>query len=226
MKKIRSDILSSFEKLDHGFIYDSGNGGDPEGILLSDYKCVRTLQQIHSDIVIGIDGTNMFDKEFSGDAMYTVKEGICLGIYTADCVPVILYEPKCNVIAAIHAGWRGTVNGITGKALRAIGDELGSDMNEINAVIGPSIGRCCYEVDDDVASEFRKKFNNCDDYIYRSEKGKYIVDLVEANFSQLRQSGVNNIEAIHMCTKCNEELPSYRREGSGTGRIFSFIGLV
>lgn len=226
MKEIKSDILTKFDKVNHGFIYGSGSNAEAEDHIKSKFRQVKTLRQIHSDTVIHFYNDDQDNNGHAGDAMYTAVESTCLAIYTADCVPVILFEPSSGAIGAVHAGWRGTVSGITLKTVRQMRDKLSLDTGGIVAVIGPGIGRCCYEVDHGVAEMFMSNFANHDNFVYTSSNGKYMVDLVEANKLQLRDCGIKIIEAKNMCTKCNGELPSYRRDGTGAGRILSYIGVV
>ena len=139
---------------------------------------------------------------------------------------LVIYEPAAGLIGIIHAGWRGTVSRITEKAILKMKDHPGFDPGRVVAVIGPSIGRCCYEVDTDVASRFYEIFGNDDELVMQSSDSKYIVDLVKANSSQLISCGVYNIETTSVCTKCNEEFPSFRRDGRGTCAAMAGVSSV
>ena len=90
-------------------------------------------------------------------------------------------------------------------------------------MIGPAIGRCCYEVGDDVASQFVSKFGG-GDWLFEKGGGKFLLDLVELNRIELRDAGVSEIETMNICTSCRD-LPSYRRDGSATDRMISFVGI-
>lgn len=226
MKEIKSDILNKFDKVNHGFIYGSGSNAEAENYIKSKFRHVKTLHQVHSDTVIYFENDDPDNSGHEGDAMYTAVESICLAIYTADCVPVMLFEPSSRAIGAVHAGWRGTVSGVAAKTVSQMRDKLSLDTEGMVAVIGPCIGRCCYEVDYDVAEWFMRNFANYNNFVYTSSSGKYMVDLIEANISQLRECGINIVEVKNMCTKCNGELPSYRRDGNGAGRMLSYIGVV
>lgn len=225
MNEIKSSFLSTFDSIDHGIFYGPENALRENG-KLSKFRYIKTLDQIHSDTIIHFDNNHAEESVISGDAMYTMSGGTCLGIYTADCVPVMLYEPERRIVAAVHAGWRGTVSRISAKAVRKMEQTVSFNPETAFAVIGPSIGKCCYEVDVDVAARFMDNLADHAEYVHEGKNGKYLIDLVEANICQLRRSGIQNIEAMHICTSCNTHIPSYRRDGSQTGKIFSYIGLV
>lgn len=226
MKELKSDILAGFSDVEHGFIYDVSGKPEVSSGKLSGYSAVKTLNQVHSDIIVHLDDSNLHVREYTGDALFTFVRGICIGVYTADCVPVLLFDHVHKTVAAIHAGWRGTLAAITSKTVNAIVEKSSTAPDNLVAIIGPCIGGCCYEVDNDVASAFIRSFDDHREYVSLTGKGKYIVDLEEANILQLKKSGIKEIEGIGMCTKCNVVLPSYRRDGSGTGRIFSYIAAV
>ena len=118
------------------------------------------LRQIHSDIVHRVDSSKPMAIESwpQGDALITNEPGILLTIQTADCVPILLADPQSRAIAAIHAGWRGTVRRIAAKALGRMQMEFGTKPEDAIAALGPGIGRCCYEVGPDVAKEFADQF--------------------------------------------------------------------
>ena len=158
------------------------------------------------------------------DALITNRRGLCLMVLTADCVPVLLYDPTTHSAAAIHAGWRGTANGIVGLTVRKMADEFGSKPENLMATIGPCIGACCFEVGDDVAEHFI-----CwpDAILRQNNWSKPHIDLVLANRLQLEQTGVvpQNIETSGHCTKCSPHgFFSYRRDQT-LGRIGTGIVL-
>lgn len=147
-----------------------------------------------------------------------------VGIITADCVPVLLCFPDSGCVCAVHAGWRGT-------SLRAVGDCVGAVCEKYSlkpqdavAVIGPAIWGCCYEVRDDVASQFVSRFSGEEDWLLEKGDGKFLLDLVELNRIELCDAGVRQVEIMDLCTCC-QGLPSYRRDGSGTEKMISFVGL-
>ena len=159
------------------------------------------------------------------DALITNCKGICLMVLTADCVPVLLYDPATHSAAAIHAGWRGTANGIVGLTVKKMADEFGTKPENLMAAIGPCIGACCFEVGDDVAEHF----SQWPDTILRlSEWPRPHIDLVLANRIQLEQAGVpaSNIESSDECTKCGPCVLFSHRRDQTLGRIGTCILLV
>lgn len=157
------------------------------------------------------------------DALITDLKGVVLSILTADCVPILLYDGQKEVVAAVHAGWKGTKAEITSKTVQKMIDIYGCDPKNILAGIAPSIGRCCYEVGEEVAEHF---FDTPKGFTQKGEK--YMLDLPFINKQQLLASGLKeeNIEMSHICTACEvERFFSYRKEQGCSGRFMSMIGL-
>lgn len=159
------------------------------------------------------------------DALITNRRGIALMVLTADCVPVLLYDPATHSAAAIHAGWRGTANGIVGLTVKKMADEFGTKPENLMAAIGPCIGACCFEVGDDVAVHFSQW---PDTILRRSEWPRPHIDLVLANSIQLEQAGVpaSNIESSDECTKCDPCVLFSHRRNQTLGRIGTGILLT
>jgi len=158
------------------------------------------------------------------DALITNVEGLVLCILTADCVPVLLYDKNKNVVAAIHAGWKGTQAQIVTKTVQKMTEVFGSNPKDILAGIAPSIGSCCYEVGEDVAGHF---FKSPEAFTKQGEK--YMLNLPYLNQQQLLDAGVEkaNIEMSSICTACEvERFFSYRKEKGCSGRFMSMIGLT
>ena len=157
------------------------------------------------------------------DALITDLKGVVLSVLTADCVPVLLYNKEKEVVAAVHAGWKGTKAQIVFKTVQKMKEVYGSDPKDIIAGIAPSIGRCCYEVGEDVAQHF---FDIPEGF---SAKGsKYMLDLPYINKQQLLHAGIleENIEMSNICTACEvEHFFSYRKEQGCSGRFMSMIGM-
>jgi len=157
------------------------------------------------------------------DALITNRTDIMLTILTADCVPILLFDPKQNVVAAIHAGWKGTEQEISLKTVEKMQEEFNSNTKDIIAGVAPSIGKCCYEVDWNVAQHFEAIEN-----AYDKKGEKYMLDLPYINKLQLLNAGLveENIELSNICTACEvEDYFSYRKEGGCSGRFMSMIGL-
>jgi hypothetical protein len=157
------------------------------------------------------------------DALITDIKGVMLTVLTADCVPVLLYDPEKEVVAAVHAGWKGTKAQIVSKTVQMMQKEYDSDPKKIIVGVAPSIGRCCYEVGKDVAQYF---FDIPEGF---SSKGdKYMLDLPYINKRQLLETGIpeENIEMSNICTACEvERFFSYRKEQGCSGRFMSMIGI-
>lgn len=160
------------------------------------------------------------------DALVTNVENICLMVLTADCVPILLFDPVQKVIAAVHAGWRGTVGGIAGRTVRLMCEHYGCMASDILAGIGPCIGTCCFEVSDEVAGAFQPYYK---DVIYAGKQsGKYYIDLGQANRMQLLDGGMRplHIEMADLCTMCHpRDFFSYRHDGEAAGRFGTGIML-
>jgi purine-nucleoside/S-methyl-5'-thioadenosine phosphorylase / adenosine deaminase len=206
------------------------------------------LKQIHSD-VIRIFPQPAAAHPSKGDASATNRPGLLLGIQTADCVPILLVDPKKRAVAAIHAGWRGTLARITQKAVGRMEFEFDTKPADLLAAIGPSIGPCCYEVAADFVTKFTAQFGDAADYFDEPRSGEepnplqwlnmkppghqpppknVHLDLRKANRSQLVAAGLltKNIYLSDLCTACHTSLLfSHRREGPISGRLMSVIGI-
>lgn len=157
------------------------------------------------------------------DALITNIPGIVLNILTADCVPILLYDKEKDVVAAIHAGWKGTEAHIALKTVQKMQAVYGCNTEDIIAGIAPSIGPCCYEVGKDVAEHF---FNIPDSFTAVGDK--YMLDLPYINKQQLIQAGLveEQIQMSELCTSCDvTQFFSYRKEKGCSGRFMSMIGL-
>ncbi len=228
MSWTESRILSSLPGVVHGF-GDRTVKGDISEIakLFGLSGGIARLRQVHSSNIIVV-GRDMADaaNQPEGDALVTGLKGVGVAVSTADCVPVLMADKEGAVAAAVHAGWRGTLSRIVETTLGVILDSYGIEPSRMNAVIGPSIKNCCYEVGEEVVSLFRAEFDDCGEYISETDRSGFILDLASANRSALRRAGVTDIEVVDICTRCEEDFYSYRREGKGVGSQLSVIGLV
>lgn len=157
------------------------------------------------------------------DALITNQKGVMLTILSADCVPVLLYDKEKEVVAGIHAGWKGTRAKIVAKTVQKMKKIYDCDPGDIIAGVAPAIGRCCYEVDKEVAEHF---FDEPRSFDLQGEK--YMLDLPYINKKQLLDAGVleEHIEMSNICTACDvERFFSYRKEQGCSGRFMSMIGL-
>jgi hypothetical protein len=156
-----------------------------------------------------------------------------LGVQTADCVPVLIADVNKRVVAAIHAGWRGTVARIVEHGIATMREVYGSRPEDMVAAVGPSIGACCYAVGDEVRSNFGAQFKYAEALFRTTEGGQMHLDLWEANRRQLLDAGVPEagITVMGECTACavaqqERKYFSHRAEHGFTGRMMSVIGVV
>jgi YfiH family protein len=172
---------------------------------------LATLKQVHSaECVVAGGRTGQLGQ---GDALLENTPGAVIAVKTADCMPILLVDPRNRAVAAVHAGWRGTVARIAPGAVEAMRGRFGSRPGDLIAAIGPGIGKCCYEVGPEVAVEF-------------GEQGRAHIDLTATNRNQLQQAGVERIYAANLCTMCNpEDFHSFRRDKEAAGRMYSFAGI-
>jgi len=206
-----------------------------------------SLHQIHSDVVRSFDAAPA--KQCKGDASATNRAGLLLGVRTADCAPVLVADPRKRVVAAIHAGWRGTLHRIATKTIGQMQMEFGCRPQDLLAAIGPTIGGCCYEVGTEVASAFAAKFTNASEFFDELRTGdepnplqwlnmmppghqpppnKVLLDLKKANRLQLLEAGLReeNIFVTELCTSCDVGwLFSYRKQGAASGRLMGDVGM-
>jgi YfiH family protein len=143
------------------------------------------------------------------DGLVTDRRGIALFATYADCYPIVLWDPERRCAALAHAGWRGTLAGVAAAAVTALGKEYGSKPERIRAGIGPGICGSCYEVGEEVASQFDGRF------VRPGQRDRFLLDLAAANAAQLEAAGVGDVELMGVCTKETAYLPSHRRTPDG-----------
>lgn len=185
-------------------------------------KAVLT-RQTHTDIILRADaslwGAGLYAPENPEcDGLITNTPDTSLVVFTADCTPILLHDPVTGAVGAVHAGWRGTVQNIAGKAVRAMENAYGCHPENICAAIGPNIGQCCFETDNDVPKAVLESFGKeAEAYITQRDE-KYYVNLKAVNALALQQAGVCSIEVSDLCTACHTDLFwSHRRHGSSRG---------
>lgn len=179
-------------------------------------------RQTHSDIVLNVGrnewGNCLTDTAAESDALITNEPGTALVVYTADCTPVLFYDPVTGAVGAAHAGWRGTAADIAGKTVRAMVSHYGCDPANIRAAIGPNIGPCCFETDADVPSAMVEALGQQAEACIRQSGRKYYVNLKEMNALFLRRAGVCHIEISMDCTACQpDRFWSHRKTGGLRG---------
>lgn len=194
--------------------------GDALGFSPEDTVFTR---QTHTDIVrvVGADdrGTGLFRPPFDPcDALVTCDPGVALVVFTADCTPVLLYDPVTGAVGAAHAGWRGTAADIAGKTVQAMVDNFGTRPEDIRAAIGPNIAQCCFETDRDVPDAMTAALGEAALPYIQKAGNKYHVDLKQINAQFLRRRGVTDIQISEDCTACQcQRFWSHRRVGGSRG---------
>ncbi len=205
------------------------------------------LKQFHSPITLFFAAPP--EEPRKGDASFTNSRGILLGAQTADCVPILLVDAEKRAVAAVHAGWRGTLARIAEKTVGEMRMHFGSNPADIFAALGPAIDGRCYEVGTELVTEFTSQFADAGEYFDELRTGEepnplqwlnmmppghqpppknVRLDLRKANRSQLLAAGLNkaSIFVSNLCTACHTDLFfSYRKEGARSGRLFAAIGI-
>ncbi|MGA9505206.1 MAG: peptidoglycan editing factor PgeF [Terriglobales bacterium] len=208
------------------------------------------LRQIHSDLIHCVDRVPV--ESLAGDGLVTDTPGLVLAVQTADCLPVILVDPKKRAVGVFHAGWRGTVKRIVEKGVGEMRKHFKSDPRSLMAAIGPGVQGCCYEVGEEVRTKFEAQFAYAASLFREAKESdpvrekypllfltarapghselptKIFLDLVEANRRQLLDAGVpaKSITSVGPCTACHTELLfSYRAEKGITGRMMAAVGI-
>jgi YfiH family protein len=187
--------------------------------------------QVHGNGVRVVhDAIDAQSEEGRFDALTTNVSNILLGVKTADCVPVLIGDPKTGSAAAVHAGWRGTLEAVVQATLNRMKLEFGTSAADVRVAIGPAAAACCYEVGPDVVNAFLERFDESEHLFTPSREGRAMIDLQQANREQLISAGVvpTSIDVAPLCTLCRPDLFfSYRVEKhkyGRTGRLMSVIG--
>jgi YfiH family protein len=242
----KDDSKATVERNRAAFLKQLGAGGDngwkPRALV--------TLRQVHSDIIRLVDSQP--ESQLVGDGLITGTPGLLLAIQTADCLPIILVDPKHRAVGVFHAGWRGTGKRIVEKGVGEMRRHFGSRARDLKAAIGPGIHGCCYEVGAEVREHFESQFAYAEKLFREVEESdpvrekypmlfltarapghselpkKIFLDLVEANRQQLLAVGMlpKSIEASPLCTNCRTDLLfSSRAEKGKTGRLMGAAGI-
>jgi len=181
------------------------------------------LNQVHGARVVRVErGEGPLVPIADADAAITTRPGVTLSVRVADCVPVLLALP--GAIAAVHAGWRGTVAEIVPRAVEALCTAADATPDQVLAAVGPCIGACCFEVGPEVVAGLSALLAPAD-FLREGRGERPHVDLRAANRALLERCGVRHIETVGPCTACSTDLFSYRAEQGVTGRQVGFIAL-
>ncbi|OOM74154.1 laccase domain protein YfiH [Clostridium puniceum] len=182
------------------------------------------IKQIHSDKILLYKSVGESIKDEEGDAIITNEKDAIIGVFTADCIPIILVDEEKHAAAAIHSGWRGTFESITLKTIERMKKEFGTNEKNLKAYIGAHIRECCYEVSEELKLKFiDKKKTIEEEELFNGNN----LNLESCILDDLKKAGVkdNNINSLNLCTYCNKEikLHSYRKSQGSYGRMFAFI---
>ncbi|MDE2484513.1 MAG: peptidoglycan editing factor PgeF [candidate division NC10 bacterium] len=186
---------------------------------------IITAKQVHGNIVLKVARG---DEKLAGigDGLMTDAPNLCVGVMAADCVPLLFVEPARKIVAAVHAGWRGTAAGIAPRAIALMRETYRVDPAALHVAMGPSIGPCCYEVGPEVAAQIAANWSAELKYAWKPDGVKGRLDLRALNEAQLLGAGMlgSHIQKIGPCTACHiGDFFSYRKEGK-SGHQLSFIG--
>jgi purine-nucleoside/S-methyl-5'-thioadenosine phosphorylase / adenosine deaminase len=197
---------------------------------------VVSVRQEHGDSIRVVDAstengrpsrhTTHWAQNQAYDALITDRKGIAITVRTADCLPILIWDPERKVAAAVHAGWRGSLKAIAPKAVFTMCSSFGSRPEDLWVGIGPAIGPCCYEVDGPVLEPLQEEFEYWKDVVRVKENGKGMLDLAGLNVRQLTAAGVpsERVTLAGVCTFCHpERFYSYRRQGETAGGMISGI---
>jgi len=251
MQHLSSHLLRPFHQLIHTFTtrhggvsgppYLSNNlafhvGDDPADVIENQTRLAQTLgydlrklvhmRQIHSDRVVIVDpATDDFEHPPECDALITNEPGIPLMVMTADCTPLLIFDPRRNVIAVVHAGRAGALKGIVPKTIEKMHTTFGSRLEDVRAVLGPSIHSCCYEVGEEIADAVREEGFG---FATVERKGRFYLEVNAIIKKQLHDLGIlqEHIEDLGICNACEHgEFFSYRADRQKTGRIAGVLML-
>lgn len=181
------------------------------------------MNQIHGDDIIFINQQHNYDLIPTCDALITQEKNTPLMVMVADCIPILIYDPVKEVIAAVHAGRAGIFTKVLPKTIKKMRIQYGCKAKDLLISLGPSIRQCCYEVGSEIETEAQEKQL---DYAMSMRENKYFLDLLTIAHNQLKEAGIKteNIETSPYCTACNtEQFFSYRVEKNRCGR---FCGLI
>lgn len=198
------------------------------------FEAWTCAEQVHGITVVRITsaerGLGRLSRDSAiqdADALITDEPDVLLAMYFADCVPLYFYDPERGAIGLAHAGWKGTVDDVAAATIRAMADAFGTDASGLYAAIGPSIGACCYEVDDIVMNRVRGIVPDDESFHVPSSEGKSRLNLKEINKHLMIKAGIlpSRIEMSGWCTSCSTDLFfSHRKERGQTGRMMSWLG--
>jgi hypothetical protein len=221
-----------FQEVDFNVVFFTAEGDANFNINTKDgienLKKVKTLfglddigyvKQIHSDIIWQYEGSCN-----EGDAIITNKSNIGLGVFTADCVPVILIDKEQHAVAAIHSGWKGTINEITFKTIKKMADTYGSSPKNLEVFIGPHIKSCCYKVGHELIEMFGQKGYDLKEVVEEDRLSLEDCIILQCKKAGILQDKIKNVNCCTMCGTDRHKFYSYRKN-KDNGRLLSLVFL-
>ena len=191
------------------------------------YGRLTTCRQVHGTEICRVASA---ERRWCGecDGLATDVENAPLAVFTADCVPIVMWAARPGALAVLHAGWRGTLAGIVGAGVSRLEEFRAARAEEVAVFLGPAVGPCCYDVGDDVVRAAEAAFGKRAGQVLTEEGGKRRLDLYRANELVAQEAGVlpENIYRVATCTSCEEGLlESRRRDGDEAGRLMAIAAL-
>jgi hypothetical protein len=191
------------------------------------YGRLATCRQVH-----GTDVRRVAEAERrwydACDGLVTETPGAPLAVFTADCVPIVMWAPVAGTLAVLHAGWRGTLEKIVAAGVSAMAENPAARPQEIMVFLGPAVGPCCYPVGEDVCRAANDAFGRRAGQVLIEDAGRVCLDLYRANDLAAQEAGVlpENVYGVAACTSCRSDLfASYRREGDAAGRMMAVASI-
>lgn len=217
---IRSNLLSKYAHIKHGFgLGDFSLDDHLRPLAFAKARYFQT-NQMHGEKIVTLSSRNTDAKKvIEADAFITDEKGVICFVRTADCVPILLCDTKKPVVAAVHAGWRGTLLGIVANTVEQMVSVYGSKKEDIVAAIGPAISASCFEVGKEVAEQFETQHKSR----MREQAGRIFIDLQGVNKDILAATMIKDIEVINICNHCDMRFASYRRDRDEKRRQVNFI---
>jgi len=223
---LQAEGWSRFPGLMHGFSSRLQSSDAELSQVIEDSFNLCTVRQVHGNDIVFVDRQG-WSEQPRADGMIAADTNILLGIVSADCVPVLIVVPQCGLVAALHAGWRGTLKGISAHAVKLLRAEWQVDPAGLWITLGPAIGGCCYEVGAEIGEAMSQRWNLDDPAAWQPQGEKGFLDLRTVNRAQFVAAGVprEQVQFVGPCTFCDSaRFASYRREGPGASRQLSVIG--
>jgi polyphenol oxidase len=230
----RNTIQHFFGTRQGPLLSHSLHGPRLQGVALPEHASIVSVKQVHGTDILILEGQGQSARVEAGreagwDALVTNQPEVVLTVRTADCVPVLLHDPVQGVVAAVHAGWRGTMAGIVALTVTRMVQRFGSKPRNTRVGIGPSIGPCCYEVDAVVLDALRRTGVDYRRVVNDTVDGKGMLDLGALIRFQAETAGVpsGSIDRVELCTGCHPDMfYSYRRDRAVVGTMVSGVMLL